>query len=680
MRFSPKKAILHGMTSPHGIQADPAAKPGPSGIPKHGSHDPRHVLQVLDNLPDGLFTMDGAGTITYFNHAAEQILGLTAGEAVGRRCRDVLRSPACRTDCPLSRSPENGVYNREISVIRPDGREIPVICSFSRLDGDPGGGTAGMEVFIDISDRKRLENELKLSERKYRRIFEGSKDMILIIARDGTIRDANQAGVELLGYKDKNELLALPSVEAVYDNPRHWRVFQKQIHRDGFLKDFESVFRKKDGTRLHCLLSGNATRDREGEITGYESIAKDITARMDAIRSFRKRHWELWLLNSVAFAMNRTQDLDEILMTALKKVLEVLNLRSGGIFLVDHDKPGFSLRVQKGLAPDDAGAEPVILLHDTILMHSLLEKNLLLEPEPIFPPFKATLTGRAGGNPVQLTCFLITAKGRASGFLSFVVPPDRDITTGHEYHLLGSLGNFLGGAIENARLIQTVRKHREDLKRLTARLFHSQEEERRRIARELHDEAGQALTGINFTLERIDKGLSPENGEVKELIAEAKKQIHRTHQEMRRISYRLHPALLSDLGLEPALDSYLSTVSRHSGMSVDFRMVGFEDRVDPEIETVLYRLSQEAFTNALKHSRATHFNLSIIKSYPQIIFRAEDDGIGFVTGEFEQPKKGLGLLSMRERAAMLGGEFSLRAAPGKGTKIRIKIPIRGGIP
>ena len=108
---------------------------------------------------------------------------------------------------------------------------------------------------------------------------------------------------------------------------------------------------------------------------------------------------------------------------------------------------------------------------------------------------------------------------------------------------------------------------------------------------------------------------------------------------------------------------------------IDFKMVGFKKRLNPEIETVLYRLSQEALTNTLKHSGAKHFKLSIIKSYPHIIFAAEDDGVGFETSEFIKHKDTLGLLSMRERASMLGGSFSLRASKGKGTHIRIKIPL-----
>jgi PAS domain S-box-containing protein len=644
---------------------------------KKDFQEEQDILQILNNLPDGLFTMDIEGRITYFNAAAEQITGLSVSDAIGMKCNQVFKSPACKTDCPLQRNglAQKDVYNREVTVARADGKEVPIICSFSRLRGPNGCVVGGVQVFIDISGQKRLEDDLRLSERKYRRIFEGSKDMILIISKEGAIKDVNQAGVDLLGYESKKELLELRSVEEIYDNPKHWQVFQKQIHRDGFFKDFEAGFKKKDGTRLHCLLSGTADRGKDGEITGYESIAKDITARMDAIRSFRKRHWELWLLNSVAFAMNKARNLDEILATALRKVLEVLKLKSGGIFLIDHEKKAFSLRVDKGLTKEGGTCTPRIRLNDEPLMHSLLKMNLTLDPEPIFPPFTATLTDEEAGNCVDLTCFLITAKNKASGFLSFVVPPNRDLTTGQDYHLLGSLGNFLGGAIENARLLQAVRENREDLKRLTARLFHSQEEERKRIARELHDEAGQALTGVNFTMETIEKGLSTESDNIKELISDAKKQINRTYQEVRRMSYSLHPALLSDLGLEPALDSYLSSVSKHKGLEIDFKMVGFEDRVDPAIETVLYRLSQEALTNALKHSQAKHFRLSIIKGYPQIIFLAEDDGIGFVINEFDQPKNGLGLLSMKERAAMLGGKFSLRTSPGEGTRIRIEIPI-----
>ena len=522
----------------------------------------------------------------------------------------------------------------------------------------------------------KLQDDLQDSERRYRCLFEGSKDMIFITFKDGSFQDVNQAAVDLLGYGSKQELLSLGDAEKVYHNTMHWEVFQRQIDRDGFVKDFEAKFKKKDGSLLHCLLSGNAVWGKDDEIIGYQGIAKDITARMDAIQNFRQRHRELWVLNSIAFAMNKTHDLDAVLEIALIKALEVLGLEAGAIFLIDHDNAAFVMKSRQGL-PGSAEAKTFrIDLHDHSLMTSLLQEDLILTPEPIFPPFKATLTLPAEHFSVELICFLITAKEKASGFLALAVPPDKDITRGQDFHLLGSLGNFLGGAIENASLLQTVARHREELKGLTARLFHSQELERRRIARELHDEAGQALTGINFTLETIDRELSSDQSSIKDHIIDVKKQINRTYHDMRRLSYRLHPAILSDLGLEPALDTYLEDIAKHSDLKVDFKMVGFEERVDPEIESVLYRISQEALTNTVKHADAAHFKLSIIKSFPQIIFLAEDDGKGFEPAEFSAQKQALGLLSMRERAAMLGGNFTLRTSKGKGTRIRIEIPVK----
>ena len=644
-------------------------------VHKNTSQKEKDLLQILNNLPDGLFTMDKEGRVTYFNSAAERITGISASVALGEHCSQIFKTTTCQIGCPNKNSSqiEKNVYNRVFAVTTLDGRTLSIATSISVLKDHAGNVIGGLQVFRDVSDRKRLEDDLRFSESKYRRIFEGSKDMIFITCKNGVIKDVNPAAVDLLGYS-KKELLSLFSIEEVYHIPMHWQVFKKQIDRHGFVKDFEAGFKRKDGTRMHCLLSGNAVRMENEEIIGYEGIVKDITARMDAIRDLQKHHRELSLLNAVALAMNATQDLDDILMTALENVLEVLNLTSGGIFLIDHETSTFALKVQRGLLERLDMKSYQALFHDQALMQSLLKKNLVLEPRPSFPPFVVDLKGPEPDRSTQLTCFLITAKEKASGFLALDCRSNKDLTE-QDLHLLGSLGNFLGGAVENTRLHMTIHKHREELKRLTARLFQSLELERRRIARELHDEAGQALTGINFTLDTIGKGLSAESDSTKQLINDVKKQINQTYQDIRRLSYTLHPALLSDLGLEPALDSYMTGIAKHTEMNIDFKMVGFKKRLRPEIETVLYRLSQEALTNTLKHSGAKHFKLSIIKGYPHIIFAAEDDGVGFDSSEFNRHKDTLGLLSMRERASMLGGSFSMRASKGKGTHIRIKIPL-----
>ncbi|HSB04668.1 MAG TPA: sensor histidine kinase, partial [Thermodesulfobacteriota bacterium] len=159
---------------------------------------------------------------------------------------------------------------------------------------------------------------------------------------------------------------------------------------------------------------------------------------------------------------------------------------------------------------------------------------------------------------------------------------------------------------------------------------------------------------------------------------EIRKMIVQTSSEIRRLSYRLHPTLLSDLGLEPALNLYFKELRKRTNVGIDFHMVGFDRRLDPETETVLYRFGQEALTNTLKHAGAKHFRLSVIKSYPNIIFLAEDDGNGFEDRFPENDPMSLGLLGMRERANLLGGTFQLRSKPGEGTRIRIEIPLAEG--
>ncbi|HXW68412.1 MAG TPA: PAS domain-containing protein, partial [Dissulfurispiraceae bacterium] len=299
------------------------------------------LLEVLDNLPYGLFTTGQGNRIDYFNAAAERITGVPASDAIGKHCSEVFGSSICNEDCTLDKLGKTGknVFIREFEMTRPDGRSFPIICTMCTLTGHDGTTVdKAMYAFKDILDRKRLKDDLKTSEDKYRRLFDGSKDLIFITSKEGVFKDMNQACVDLLGYDSKKELLCLQSVEKVFSNPMHWRVFREQIDRHGFVKDYEASFRKKDGTPIYCLMSGNAVEDVNGEIGGYEGIAKDITARMDGVRNLQQQYRKLSLIHAVAVAMNATQHLDDILMVALKKALSGLGLRSGGIFLIDQEK------------------------------------------------------------------------------------------------------------------------------------------------------------------------------------------------------------------------------------------------------------------------------------------------------------------------------------------------------
>jgi PAS domain S-box-containing protein len=632
-------------------------------------------IEILNRIPDGLFTTDPDLRITYFNPAAEKITGFLAQDAVGMYCKDVFKNPLCVCDCALKRAvvEKRDVHNREYIITTIEGRKIPIICSTSAFRDDTGRITGGLEIFKDVSEFRRLQEEITRREKKYRRIFEGSHDMIYTSNLQGRLLDVNQAGVEMLGYRNQAELLQIGSTERLYRNVRDRERFLKRINREGYVKDFEVDFLRCDGSPIRTLISSRRYENPETGDIEFEGIIKDITRRKLAVEEIHQRNQELSLLNRIAVAINHDLGLSQVLPETLKDVLSLLKLKHGVIILIDRNQKAPHIEACQGLSKSNP-ADPIqLVFKDQLLKKHLLEGSLVLNPEPTFPAFRVRCKGLNGRVTPWLTCFLITSQGRGVGFFALNMPRKRELKQ-HEIHLMGSLGNFLGSAIENAKLMETIRRHRQDLKRLTEKLFASQEEERRRIARELHDEAGQSLTGVKLALERLEENVDGSNPEIRKELGNICAMIRRTSTEIRRLSYRLHPTLLSDLGLEPALNLYFKEIREHANLNIEFHMVGFDQRLSTDIETVLYRFCQETLTNTLKYAGAGNFRLSIIKSYPCIIFVAEDDGRGFDPGIIEKDKRRLGLLGMRERAHLFGGSFQLRSKPGEGTRIRIEIP------
>ena len=632
-------------------------------------------VEILNRIPDGLFTIDPEWRITYFNPAAEKITGFSADDAVGMYCKDVFKNSICESDCALKKAIAKGrdIHNREYEINTIEGRKIPIICSTSALRDPLGHVTGGLEIFKDISELKQLQEEVAKREKKYRRIFEGSHDMIYTTNRQGQILDINQAGVEMLNYPSKEEMLKMVSAAKLYRHALDRDRFLAAINRRGQVKDYEVEFKKRDGAVLHALISSRRYQNPETGEVEYEGIIKDITHRKRTEEALKQRNRELSILNSIAVALNHNLALDLILQEALKNVLKVLELKRGAIFLINREREETEVIAKFGFKPEGAESTQQVLFKDPLLSKALLEDDMLLKPEPIFPTFKARFETKAQKFSPWLTCFLITFKGKGVGFLGLDIPSSRRLSQ-YEFHLMGSLGNFLGGAIVNAQMRETIRRDRHELRRLTEKLFQSQEEERRRIARELHDESGQSLTAVKLALERLEENVPSQEKGLRQAIGEIIMMVRRTSSEIRHLSYHLHPTLLSDLGLEPALDLYFKEIKNHTGHNIEFSMVGFDHRLDADMETVFYRFSQEALTNALKHSGSNNFRLSIIKSYPKIIFRAEDDGVGFDTQIIGTDKRNLGLLGMRERTSLLGGNFQLRSNPGEGTRIRIEIP------
>jgi signal transduction histidine kinase len=247
--------------------------------------------------------------------------------------------------------------------------------------------------------------------------------------------------------------------------------------------------------------------------------------------------------------------------------------------------------------------------------------------------------------------------------------------------LAASLGIALWTSQYASRLADRVRVQHErdvdrqrDLRRLSGRLIRVREQERRALARELHDEIGQLLTAIKVELALAQRTIDDRGGP-HDVLDDARPIADRALQAVRDLSHMLHPSVLDDLGLPAAAEWLIKQFAGRHDLQVAFQMTGRDVRLMPEVETAAYRIIQEALTNVVKHAHARSAIVSLAID-DRVRVTIEDDGAGFArsTPPDEAAHRGLGLVSMRERAAQFGGELRFESMPGHGTRVIADLP------
>ncbi len=212
---------------------------------------------------------------------------------------------------------------------------------------------------------------------------------------------------------------------------------------------------------------------------------------------------------------------------------------------------------------------------------------------------------------------------------------------------------------------------------LQEKIISTQEEERKRISRELHDETGQSLTSLKLLLKRMEEVDSLE--EVKTIVQETRSLLSDTLKGVRALSRDLRPSVLDDLGLITALERYLKECAERWALTIDLQVFGLKDwQPAPYMAISIYRIIQEAVTNVAKHARAANVSIIVEKSAENIVAIIEDDGVGFDMDILTNPDSkevGLGIFGMQERALLIGGELVVESWPGKGTTLYLKIPL-----
>jgi PAS domain S-box-containing protein len=231
--------------------------------------------------------------------------------------------------------------------------------------------------------------------------------------------------------------------------------------------------------------------------------------------------------------------------------------------------------------------------------------------------------------------------------------------------------------ITERKKVEAAEKHEKDLKLLSSQIISVQEEERRRISRELHDDAGQALTAMKINLELLENEIPESSTNIRERLTETKQLLTHTLQEVRTLSFELRPSLLDHFGIIAAIRGYSKNYSERTNIDVQVRGKNTVERFPPEVEILFYRCAQEALTNVAKHSRAKNVTINISQDNNKLRMKIKDDGKGFdVNKHFEKNinVSNLGLFGMRERVALMGGKLRIHSERNKGSELEILVP------
>lgn len=536
-------------------------------------------------------------------------------------------------------------YEVEFRMIRPDGSVRWVQTKGRVLYSDDGKPKRMIGIDIDISARKIAELSLVEAEKRYSDFYNHAPDLLFSVdAKTGIILECNQTACSELGY-EKSELVGRRVFEIYTPECREKATETLQVFaQTGSIQNVELQLRRKDGNSLDVSLSASAVRNGE-EIIRSRSICRVITDLKKATSSLRR---------SEAESRARAQELEAILdavpaMTFIAHDPECKAMTSS--------RAAFELlRLPQGANTSISAPEEVRPTHFRVLRDG---KEV---PAADLPVQQAAAKGCEVRNS-ELT-------------IAFEDGSKRDIF-GHAVPLLDDFGKVRGAV--GAFVDITEQKHLEHLRLIEStqrQILESEilarEGERRRLARELHDEAGQTLASLLAGLGGLEN--------VKDLRQAKKRARHLRRvtahgiDEISRISHGLHPLALDDFGLKVALQHLVKDYAKLHKLKTSAKITGLGSRRLPQIvEIKVFRIAQEALNNARKHANAKSVRLTLETTSDRLRLEVSDDGKGFDTAQINKHSNGrLGLQSMQERASMIGGKFGIRSGEN-GTTISLDL-------
>ena len=618
------------------------------------SQSARNYLQALyEATPDMIFLHNSSGLVIDVNQRAIETFGYDRNELLATDPIELIGTGTSSTSAKAKFAEvlDGANVDFEWQARRKDGSEFPIEVRLRRLSkATDHDNKRVVAVVRDISERKRQEAELVASEYRFRLLIETVESVILQIDKTGRIVEFNPAAEHLYGMSRDDvigrELLSVfaPANQQSFAREELGRIMMGEPARS-----FENSVTAADGTQRVYLWYANCIEGPPGELTGIVVVGYDITDRRAAEMRLRAAHDELEVLVRERTARLQESEerfrqlaeaIDDIIWMISPEGDQVLYLNPAYDKIMGHPRSEAYEAPDSWLAftyPDDR--ERLAAAFDTGIRNSTFDET-----------------------------FRIVRRDGAIRWLHARSFPVRD-ASGAVYRVAGITQDITATKVAEEALEQS----RAQLRELAIHQETIKEEMRERIAREVHDELGQALVALNLDLHWLTQHCPPDQTEVKKKVAGMRNLIQSTAAAVQRIVEELRPIMLDDLGLADTLQWYTERFEARAGIKCRLRMTLGDLQPDKQCETAVYRLTQEALTNVARHSGASEANIRIDAVAEGLRLRISDNGNG-IAPEVIENHGSFGLLGMRERVHGLKGDIRIKGRPGKGTTITVVLP------
>ncbi|MEE9616749.1 MAG: PAS domain S-box protein, partial [Anaerolineae bacterium] len=546
-----------------------------------------------------------------------------------------------------------------------------------------------VETFINQASvalqRKRAEEALRRERDFSQSIVETSSALVMVLDADGRITLFNRACEELTGYTAAETIGCVMWKFLVPERfvPGVQEAFSKRLRADVPPGNYEIPLLTRDDNERWITWTYTNVRDEAGDVTAIVGIGVDVTDFRRVQQTLERRNRELQALVEAGQLLSGTLDLDEVLDRVLDVVQKQFNLASVSFSSYDPATQTFEIRAQHY----DVPAHQVGRIGERRTRDQHPYSSRALDTgQPVYEPDLWTAPHipeekRAEARAKNIRSVVevpLVAKGQPVGVLhlrSFETPR---FFTEEELAFVRAIAPGAAAAIDNARLYGQIDAARARAEGLAARVVQAQEEERRRIARELHDEVGQLLTGAKLSQEMLVADLPAELAELRERALENVDLIDETMDVVRKLSLDLRPAALDELGLRAALEWHIERYQHRTGLQVILRQEAIPSQLPDPLATAVYRIIQETLTNVARHASAESVVVEVACVDRNLRVQVTDDGCGFDAATVLRTglaEGHFGLVGLQERATLLGGKARIESAPGKGTRIAVELPL-----